>query len=206
MRRSLAALLIACTFAACGEAAESGGGAGDTPGPAAARDATAIRPSTMAAATVEAQAAAEERSTGSAAADDRSGDEPGIAPAAASDRPKRGIVVRLVRSQFGPIVGDGRGQAFYLFDHERDSRPRCYGACARAWPPVYARGRPVAGRRTDPDLLGTTRRADGRRQLTYRGQPMYYYVRDEPGVVLCQNVFEYGGLWLVVQRDGQALT
>ncbi|MDW5598857.1 hypothetical protein VSS74_31150, partial [Conexibacter stalactiti] len=126
--------------------------------------------------------------------------------AAARPRPKRGVVVRLVRSQFGPIVGDGRGQAFYLFERETTSRPRCYGDCARAWPPVFARGEPVAGRGADADLIGTTRRADGRRQLTYRGQPMYYYVSDSPGVVLCQNVDEFGGLWLVVKADGRALT
>jgi predicted lipoprotein with Yx(FWY)xxD motif len=125
---------------------------------------------------------------------------------AARPRPKRGVVVRLVRSQFGPILGDGRGQAFYLFERETTSRPRCYGDCARAWPPVFARGAPVAGRGADADLIGTTRRADGRRQLTYRGQPMYYYVSDSPGVVLCQNVDEFGGLWLVVKPDGRALT
>lgn len=125
---------------------------------------------------------------------------------AARPRLGRGIVVKVDRHpQFGPIVGDVRGQAFYLFDRERSARPRCYGACAQAWPPVLARGRPVAGRGVDPRLLGTTRRADGRLQVTYRERPMYYYVSDSPGVVLCHDVFEYGGTWLVLGPSGRAL-
>jgi predicted lipoprotein with Yx(FWY)xxD motif len=41
-------------------------------------------------------------------------------------------------------------------------------------------------------------------QATYSGRPLYYYVGDTaPGVVLCQNVKEYGGLWLVVRSSGK---
>jgi predicted lipoprotein with Yx(FWY)xxD motif len=51
--------------------------------------------------------------------------------------------------------------------------------------------------------LGTTRRRDGRLQLTYAGRPLYYYVHDGKGQVRCQNVSEYGGLWLVVRGSGR---
>ena len=52
-------------------------------------------------------------------------------------------------------------------------------------------------------LLGTIRRADGSRQVTYAGRPLYFYVGDtKAGQVRCQNVFEYGGLWLVVRGSG----
>jgi predicted lipoprotein with Yx(FWY)xxD motif len=110
--------------------------------------------------------------------------------------------VRAVGSSYGTILADGRGQAVYVFGRERHGRSECYGACADAWPPVLAKGRPVAGRGARRRLLGTTRRRDGRRQLTYRGQPLYYYVGDSPGHVLCQNVREFGGLWRVVRPDG----
>jgi predicted lipoprotein with Yx(FWY)xxD motif len=53
-------------------------------------------------------------------------------------------------------------------------------------------------------LVGTRGRSDGRLQVTYGGRPLYYYVGDrKPGQVLCQNVKEFGGLWLVVRADGQ---
>jgi len=52
-------------------------------------------------------------------------------------------------------------------------------------------------------LVGTTRRADGSLQVTYAGRPLYYYVGDRrPGQILCQNVPEFGGLWLVLRGDG----
>jgi predicted lipoprotein with Yx(FWY)xxD motif len=116
---------------------------------------------------------------------------------------RRGKRVRLVDSQFGDIVGDGRGQAFYVFDRERSGRSECYGDCARAWPPVLTRGRPTAGKGVRSRLLATTRRRGGKRQVTYRGQPLYYYVDDSPGNVLCHDVREFGGLWLVIRGDGE---
>jgi predicted lipoprotein with Yx(FWY)xxD motif len=105
-------------------------------------------------------------------------------------------------SQFGKILADGRGQAVYIFDKETSSRPKCYGACAKAWPPVLTNGRPVAGKGARAARLDTTRRRNGGRQVTLNGQPLYYYVDDAPGRVLCHNVDEFGGLWLVVRPDG----
>jgi predicted lipoprotein with Yx(FWY)xxD motif len=53
-------------------------------------------------------------------------------------------------------------------------------------------------------LIGTVRRRDGRRQVTYNGWPLYYYVGERsPGVILCQNVDEFGGIWLVVRASGK---
>ena len=121
------------------------------------------------------------------------------AKAAAGERGKR---IKVVRSQFGRILADGRGQAVYVFDKETSSKPECRGACAKAWPPVLTRGRPVAGKGVRARRLGTTRRRSGRRQLTMDGQPLYYYVDDAPGQVLCHNVEEFGGLWQVVRPDG----
>ena len=118
---------------------------------------------------------------------------------------RRGTRIRAIGSQFGSIAGDGRGQAVYVFDRERHGRSECYGACAKAWPPVLAHGRPVAGRGVRAARLGTTRRRDGRRQVTLAGRPLYLYVADSPGRVLCHGVREFGGLWLVVRPDGSVV-
>ena len=51
--------------------------------------------------------------------------------------------------------------------------------------------------------MGTTQRKEGTTQVTYNGWPLYYYVGDRsPLQILCQNVFVFGGRWLVVAPDG----
>jgi predicted lipoprotein with Yx(FWY)xxD motif len=51
-------------------------------------------------------------------------------------------------------------------------------------------------------LLGTIRR-EGRLQVTYAGQPLYFYAHEGPNQVLCQDVDEFGGTWLVVKGSGE---
>jgi predicted lipoprotein with Yx(FWY)xxD motif len=131
---------------------------------------------------------------------------PAVQPASTPKKPKpkpTGTKIALKGSQFGKILYDSpRGQAIYLFDRETSRKPRCYGACADAWPPVYAKGTPRAGKGIDPGLLGTTKRSDGRRQVTYGGHALYFYAHEGPGQVLCQDVEEFGGTWLVVRANG----
>lgn len=107
-------------------------------------------------------------------------------------------------SAYGRILFDGSNRALYAFTGDRRGRPsRCSGACAAAWPPYVVSGALRAGAGTKRSLYGTIRRSNGTRQLTYRGWPLYYYAHDPVGQVLCQNVFEFGGLWLVVRPGGQ---
>jgi predicted lipoprotein with Yx(FWY)xxD motif len=117
----------------------------------------------------------------------------------------RGPRVKLRQTQFGRVLFSGGDRAIYLFTRDDRDRTRCYGACAEAWPPFFAKGRPQAGSGVQQSLLGTIRRRDGRRQVTYRGHPLYFYVDDPPRQVLCQDVEEFGGLWLVVKANGRAV-
>ena len=107
-------------------------------------------------------------------------------------------------SRFGRVLFDGRGFALYAFTRDPRNRSACYGACATAWPPYFAKGQLRAGPGVARGLLVTTRRRDGKRQVTYAGRPLYYYVGDRSaGDILCQNVDEFGGLWLVVRPNGK---
>lgn len=115
-----------------------------------------------------------------------------------------GKQVKVVSSQYGRVIADRKGEAFYLFDKEDGKRSECYGACAKAWPPVLTKGKPKAGAGAKQGLLGTTKRRNGKLQVTYAGQPLYYYVDDSPGTILCHDVEEFGGLWLVVKPNGKA--
>jgi predicted lipoprotein with Yx(FWY)xxD motif len=114
-----------------------------------------------------------------------------------------GTKITVRGSDFGTMLFGPNRQAIYVFQRDGRNRSRCYGECARAWPPVYTKGRPVAGPGTRASLLGTTRRRDGRLQVTYRGRPLYYYVNEGPGEVRCHNVNLNGGLWWVVGPDGR---
>jgi predicted lipoprotein with Yx(FWY)xxD motif len=112
--------------------------------------------------------------------------------------------VTVRKSAYGTILFDGRGRALYAFTRDAGKRSRCYGACAKSWPPYLVSGRVRARAGAKGSLLGTTRRADGRRQVTYAGRPVYFYVGDrKPGQVLCQNVGEFGGVWLVLRPSGK---
>ena len=68
---------------------------------------------------------------------------------------------------------------------------------------MLANGTPRAGAGGHSRLISTTRRTDGKLQLTYAGHPMYYYDADAPSRILCQGVNEFGGLWLVVRPNGK---
>ena len=129
-------------------------------------------------------------------------------PAAEQPRKRRRTTTLKLRdTRFGRILVDGKGRALYLFTREPSTRSRCYGQCAVAWPPFYARGRLRAGSGLDADKLGSSRRRAGRRIVTYNGHPLYYYVSDtRPGEVTCHNVVEFGGTWLVVNPEGNAVS
>ncbi len=111
---------------------------------------------------------------------------------------RTGIVVTAAASRFGPVLFDRTGQAIYIFESEKTSKPNCYGDCARAWPPVLTTGQPIAGGAVRQNLLGATTRSGGLPQATYGGKPLYFYAHEGKHQVLCHNVTEFGGRWLAI--------
>lgn len=127
------------------------------------------------------------------------------AQTAAPPEPKAtGTEIAVAGSDYGPVLFDGDDQAIYIFDRESGPTSECYGECAAAWPPVLTKGDPQASGDVEQGLLGTTKRNDGTTQVTYRGQPLYYYAHEGPGAVTCHDVEEFGGLWLAVDPSGRA--
>jgi predicted lipoprotein with Yx(FWY)xxD motif len=117
-------------------------------------------------------------------------------------RPNLGITAE--DSEYGTMLFDERGQAIYLFDKETSDNPECYDDCAEAWPPVLTEGDPEAESDVEAGLLDTTERDDGSLQVTYNGHPLYFYADEDPGEVLCHDVDDFGGTWLVVTPEGDA--
>ncbi len=112
-----------------------------------------------------------------------------------------GIVAK--DSQYGRMLFNSKKQAIYIFQRDARNKSNCYGECARLWPPVYTTGTPRALTGVKQSLLGTIKRRDGKRQVTYNGKPLYYYAHEGPGPVLCHNVFLNGGYWWVIGPNGK---
>ncbi|MGR4881201.1 SCO0930 family lipoprotein [Streptomyces sp. LARHCF249] len=102
----------------------------------------------------------------------------------------------------GGAVTDSEGFTLYRFDKDTPKPPKsaCEGDCATAWPPVAADD-VTAGEGIDAGLLGSVARADGTRQLTLAGWPVYRYAKDaKPGDALGEGV---GGTWHALGADGK---
>jgi predicted lipoprotein with Yx(FWY)xxD motif len=118
----------------------------------------------------------------------------------------RGATVALAKSPLGRILVDAKGRTLYDFPPDKHGMSTCYGACAALWPPLTTHGKPVAGHGVRASLLGTTKRKDGKLEVTYNGHPLYYFVTDrKPGQTTGQGVNQFGGPWWVLSPAGKEI-
>jgi predicted lipoprotein with Yx(FWY)xxD motif len=69
------------------------------------------------------------------------------------------------------------------------------------------RGKPVAGSGVRSSLLGTTKRSDGKPQVTYNGHPLYLYVGDQKaGDTNGQGITAFGAAWYALTASGSQVT
>jgi predicted lipoprotein with Yx(FWY)xxD motif len=117
-----------------------------------------------------------------------------------------GAKVAIARSSLGKILVDSKGKTLYDFPPDKGTTSVCYGACAALWPPFTTSGKPVADPGVRQSLLGTTRRKDGKLEVTYNGHPLYYYVADrKPGQTTGQGLNQFGGPWWVLSPAGKEI-
>jgi predicted lipoprotein with Yx(FWY)xxD motif len=122
------------------------------------------------------------------------------------DAKSTGTVVKVARSRFGLILVDSKGITLYDFPPDKGTTSVCYGACAALWPPLLTNGKPVAGPGIRASLLGTTKRKNGKLEVTYGGHPLYYFVTDrKPGQTTGQGVNQFGGPWWVISPAGKEI-
>src|SRR5262245_8982082 len=81
-------------------------------------------------------------------------------------------IVKVAPSNLGRVLVDAHGKTLYVWAHDKSARSTCKGACAEYWPPLITKGRPQAIAGAKSNLLGTSRRSDGRIQVTYAGHPL----------------------------------
>jgi predicted lipoprotein with Yx(FWY)xxD motif len=117
-----------------------------------------------------------------------------------------GAQVHIATSRLGRILVDSKGITLYDFVKDKGTTSVCYGACAALWPPLITHGKPIAGPGVRASLLGTTKRKDGKLEVTYGGHPLYYFVSDrKPGQTTGQGVNQFGGPWWVLSPAGKEI-
>ena len=109
-------------------------------------------------------------------------------------------------SSLGTFLVDAKGRTLYLWNADKGSMSTCTGACAQAWPPLTTTGTPKASGAVKSSLLGTTKRSDGSREVTYAGHPLYTFAGDtQPGQTTGEGSNGFGAPWWVVSPAGKAL-
>jgi predicted lipoprotein with Yx(FWY)xxD motif len=121
---------------------------------------------------------------------------------AATSRP----TVSLHKTAVGRVLAGANGRTVYLFTADKGSKSACYGQCAGVWPPLIG-AKPTVGAGLSASKLGTTKRKDGKLQVTYGGHPLYYFAPDKKaGDVNGQGIVHFGGAWWVVSAAGVKIT
>ncbi|MEN8584418.1 hypothetical protein B1A87_020190 [Arthrobacter sp. KBS0703] len=111
------------------------------------------------------------------------------------------VDLKTASSSAGNIVVDGKGMSVYYFtkDVKDSGKSNCTGDCLVKWPPVITTNdtpkvEGVTGK------VGTITTADGKKQVTVDGMPVYLWQKDKaPGDVTGQGV---GNVWYLVAPDG----
>ena len=125
---------------------------------------------------------------------------------AAAKPTARSTMVTTARTGLGRIIVDGRGRSLYLFEKDPRGQSTCSGLCATYWPPVLSNGKPIAIKGAKQSLLGSIRRADGTRQVSYAGHPLYFFSGDTMrGQTNGEGLQDFGAGWYALAPSGKKL-
>lgn len=134
------------------------------------------------------------------------GSEASESPSGHGESSTKARTVTARSTDLGKILAGGEGKTLYLFEKDRSSESTCSGGCAEAWPPMLVKGKPVGGSGVEKGLLGTSKRSDGKTQVTYKGRPLYYYQSDQKvGETSGQGLDQFGAKWYALAPDGKAV-
>jgi predicted lipoprotein with Yx(FWY)xxD motif len=115
----------------------------------------------------------------------------------------KGAVVSTAKTGLGRIIVKSNGRTLYLFGKDRNGKSACSGQCATFWPPLVTSGKPRVTSGARASLIGTTKRADGRLQVTYNHHPLYTFAKDtKAGQTNGEGVNAFGAVWDAVSPAG----
>ena len=92
-----------------------------------------------------------------------------------------GAEVSMATTGAGPALTGKDGMTLYVHAGDTATSSTCTGGCVTAWPPltVPAGSQATAGAGVTGTLATFTRADDGTTQVTYNGQPLYYWQGDK---------------------------
>ena len=120
-------------------------------------------------------------------------------PSGAALGPQKGSVVLIVqKSALGYVLAAASGQVVYTYANDKKGgSPSCTGSCAAIWLPLT--GNPVVSTAdTGLGTLGTVSDANGAKQVTYNGMPLYTFKGAKP---LATKANGTGGVWHVIKMS-----
>lgn len=98
----------------------------------------------------------------------------------------------------GKYLTDAKGKTLYWFKKDSPGKSACAGPCVEKWP-LYHREMVAADKALKAGDFGTITREDGKKQTTFRGYPLYYWMNDkQAGDTTGQGVND---VWFVVNPD-----
>lgn len=121
-------------------------------------------------------------------------------------------VAKEVKLQDHPTLGnilvDKEGRTLYFFSNDANGQSSCSGGCEAVWPVFnidnltqekLGEGLPIGG-------FATITTASGKKQLTYKGYPLYYFAPAQNGVNQTEAPGQtggegVGGVWFVAKQD-----
>jgi predicted lipoprotein with Yx(FWY)xxD motif len=135
---------------------------------------------------------------------------PAAAPSAAdsTSAPATGVTVSTADGPLGTYLVDKNGISLYDFEIDTPTQSKCVqAACVNFWPIfTVTSGAPVASGKVRARLLGTITRADGTKQVTYNGHPLYYFKNDKAaGDIKGQKINAFGGDWYLLNAAGKQI-
>ncbi len=118
-----------------------------------------------------------------------------------------GTAVGVKQTALGKILVGGGGRTLYLFLADKPGVSTLSRAGFAVWPAFAATGVPRASGGASGAKIATIASLGGKRQVTYAGHPLYYFVGDQrSGSTSGQGLLEFGARWYVLSPSGKAVT
>lgn len=111
-------------------------------------------------------------------------------------------------ASLGTILTDKEGRTLYYFANDATATNNCTGGCEPVWPIFSTEN--LSAEQLGPGLefsdFKTITTGSGKKQLTYKGRPLYYYaplmnganIQEDAGKTGGENI---GGVWFVAKPD-----